>query len=158
LALCVGIALAGSELPTELIGRYRLQSRLYVRGGQPEYRFLYRERRPRLPVLRDGVVTLARWGNGCRTSRVLPRTGWTWKTSVDAGYWARSGAVPVVIPATYGLERRGVWFGIRTGIRGLLVPDEHGCAVCYMLCEEPTHYYRVMTGARWMPILVDQVI
>jgi hypothetical protein len=28
-----------------------------------------------------------------------------------------------------------VWFRIRQAIRGLLVPDEHGVAVAYMICE-----------------------
>ena len=52
-----------------------------------------------------------------------------------------------------GLERRGVWYLIETGIRGLLVPDERGWAVCYMVCEPATHYYRVMTGSERMPVL-----
>ena len=40
-------------------------------------------------------------------------------------------------PATLGLGR-GVWFRIRQGIRGLLVPDERGIAVAYMICELST--------------------
>ena len=40
---------------------------------------------------------------------------------------------------------RGVWFRIRQGIRGLLVPDERGIAVVYMICEPASHYYQVMT-------------
>jgi hypothetical protein len=59
-----------------------------------------------------------------------PRTGWTWEASIREGRWQGSGAVPVDIPANYGLERRGVWFLIETGIRGLLVLDEQGWAVC----------------------------
>lgn len=156
--MCFGIALAGSELPTEWVGRHGLEGRLHVRGGQPEYRFLYREPRSRLPIVRDGVLRLARWGNATRRSLVLPRTGWTWRESVEKGLWARSGGVFVDIPASYGLERRGVWYAIETGIRGLLVPDEHDRAVCYMICEPASHYYRVMTGSDRMPMFIGQTI
>lgn len=54
-----------------------------------------------------------------------------------------------------GLER-GVWFHIRQGIRGLLVPDEHGREAVYLICEPASHYYRVMTRSRWMPVLIAQ--
>ena len=62
------------------------------------------------------------------------------------------------IPASYGLERRGVWFLIEVGIRSLLMPDERGMAVCYMICEPASHYYRIMTGSARMPVLIDQRI
>lgn len=75
-----------------------------------------------------------------------------------SGGWRGSGAIPVDIPASYGLERRGVWYLIEVGIRGLLVPDERGSAVVYMLCEPSSHYYRVMTGAERMPVFIDQRI
>lgn len=72
--------------------------------------------------------------------------------------WARSEAVPVDIPASFGLERRGVWYAIEVGIRGLLVPDEYGRAVAYMICEPASHYYRVMTGSERMPVFIGQRI
>jgi hypothetical protein len=156
--VCLGIAVAGSELPTELIGRHGLERRLYVRGERQEYRFLFRDRRPCLPIWRDGQLQVVRWGNGRGQSRSLPRTGWTWLESIREGRWRGSGAIPVDIPASYGLERRGVWYLIEIGIRGLLVPDERGIAVCYMICEPSTHYYRVMTGSERMPVLIDQRI
>ncbi len=55
-----------------------------------------------------------------------------------------------------GLER-GVWFRIRQGIRGLLVPDEAGAAVVYMICEPASHYYQVMTSPSRMPVLIDEL-
>jgi hypothetical protein len=58
----------------------------------------------------------------------------------------------------YGLDGRGVWFLIEVGIRGLLVPDVHGKAVVYVISEPASHYYRVMTGERRMPVLVRQRI
>ena len=157
-AVCIGIALTRSELPTELIGRYNLMERQHLRGSTPEFRFLYRDRRPRLPVVRDGVLQLAKWGNRDGRSRFLPRTGWTWRESVEAGLWAEAGAVPVDVPASFALERRGVWYVVEVGIRAVLVPDEFGTAVCYLICEEASRYYRVMTGADRMPMLIGQRI
>ena len=52
----------------------------------------------------------------------------------------------------------GVWFRIQQGIRGLLVPDERGLAVVYMICEPASHYYQVMTRSRRMPVLIEQRI
>ena len=113
-------------MPTELAGRKDLSRRLYGRGDKPEYRFLYRHIQPRLPIWRDGQFQIVRWGNGRRQSRKLPRTGWTWQATLTEGGWAGTEAVPVDIPPSSGLERRGVWFLIEVGIRGILVPMRTG--------------------------------
>jgi hypothetical protein len=155
--MCVGVSLAWSELPTELIGRYGLERRAHERGGGREAWFLYRERRPKLPIWRDGRLQIVRWGNGRGQSRFLPRTGWTWLSTVRGGGWQNTGAIPVDIPASFGLDR-GRWYTIREGIRGLLVPDERGLAVAYMICEPSTHYYRIMTGCDRMPVLIGEMI
>jgi hypothetical protein len=155
--MCYGVALAGCEIPTELAVHPGLPRRAFARGKQEEFRFLYSDRRPCLPVVRDGRLFLARWGNGRRQSRFLPRTGWTWLETVHQGGWQNSGAIAVEIAATLGLER-GRWYRIRQGIRGLLVPDERGLAVVYMLCEPSSHYYKIMTGSDRMPVLIDQRI
>lgn len=155
--MCSGIALAWSELPTELIRRHGLDRRAHERGGEREARFLFRDRAPRIPIWRDGRLQVVRWGNGRGESRFLPRTGWTWKMSVDEGLWQNAGAIPVDIPATLGMER-GVWYRIRQGIRGLLVPDERGIAVAYMICEPSSHYYQVMTRSDRMPVLIEERI
>src|SRR5262245_22581215 len=110
--MCAGIALAWSELPTELIGRHGLERRAHHRGGEREVRFLYRDRVPRLPVWRDGRLQVVRWGNGRGQSRFLPRTGWTWLETIRDGGWRGLDAVPVDIPATLGYER-GVWYRVR---------------------------------------------
>src|SRR3954451_7952001 len=140
--MCYGIALARSSLPEELVRGHRLP--LFDRGGEQEVQFHFRDRSPRLPIWRDGRLHLVRWGNGRGQSRTLPRTGWTWLSTIREGYWRGSGAVPVEIPAAAGLEG-GVGFLLARGIRGLLVPDERGLAVAYMVCEPSSHYYRVMT-------------
>jgi hypothetical protein len=79
-------------------------------------------------------------------------------TTIQEGWWKGTGAISVDIPASYGLERRGVWYLVEQGIRGLLVPDERGFAVVYMICEPSSHYYRIMTGSPRMPVLIDQRI
>ncbi|WP_231749927.1 hypothetical protein [Tautonia plasticadhaerens] len=145
-------------MPTELIGRPGMAHRRYLRGERDEYRFLYRERWPALPIWRDGRLQVVRWGNGRGQSRSLPRTGWTWLRTIEEGGWRGIESVPVEIPASFGLERRGVWYLIETGFRGLVVPDERGWAVAYMLCEPASHYYRIMTGSDRMPVLIDQRI
>jgi hypothetical protein len=155
--MCVGISLAWSSFPTELIGRFGLSRLAFERGGEREILFLYRDRAPRLPVWRDGQLQVVRWGNGRGKSRFLPRTGWTWLETVEQGGWQGTGAIPVDIPATMGFER-GRWYAIREGIRGLLVPDEKQRAVVYMLCEPSSHYYRVMTGSPRMPVFIDERI
>jgi hypothetical protein len=53
---------------------------------------------------------------------------------------------------------QGVWYRVRQGIRGLLVPDERGIAVAYMICEPATHYYRIMTRNGRMPVLIQERI
>jgi hypothetical protein len=119
--------------------------------------FLARDRRPRLPVWRDGRLQVVRWGNSRGQSRFLPPTCWTWLETINEGGWRGMDAIPVDIPATLALER-GVWYRVRQGIRGLLVPDERGAAVAYMICEPSSHYYQVMTRSPRMPVLIEERI
>lgn len=154
--MCTGIALRWGELPLHLCRRHDLARRAYDRGGEAEAQFLYRDHDPVLPVWHEGQLLIVRWGNRRRRGR-LPYTGWTWRTTVEAGGWGPYGAEPVDIPANYGLEK-GVWFRIRQGVRGLLVRDDDDTPCVYMICERPTRYYRVMTRSDRMPVLIDEVI
>jgi hypothetical protein len=155
--MCDGIALARSELPTELIGRHGLDRLSYTRGGEPEFRFLHRHERPQLPIWRDGQLQVARWGNGLGQSRFLPRSGWTWQTSIDDGDWRNLDAVLVDIPASLALDT-GVWYRVRQGLRGLVVADERGIAVVYVICEPASHYYSIMTRNSRMPVFIMERI
>lgn len=155
--MCTGIALAASALPLELIDRHRLQGRFHDRGGEREVQFLYRQRPCLLPVWHEGQLRIVRWGTRRGEGRVLPYTGWTWRATVEAGRWAPWGAESVEIPATMALER-GVWYKVRQGLRGLIVGDERGIPVVYIICEPASHYYEVMTRSRWMPVLIDERI
>lgn len=155
--MCAGTALAWSSLPKDLIGRHALRRRVHERGGEWEIQFHYRDRIPRLPIWRAGRLQIARWGNGHGQSRFLPRTGWTWHDSIAQGAWRGLDAIPVDIPASLGLER-GIWYPLRQGIRGLLVPDERRLAVVYMICEPASHYYQMMTRSNRMPVFIEEKI
>ncbi len=152
-----GVAFALSELPAELIERHGLQRRVCARGGEPEVQFLLRDCERALPVWLDGRLQILRWGNQRGQSRNLPCTAWTWLTTLQEGGWGDRETVPVVIPASMGLDR-GVWFRIREGIRGLSVRDEEGQPIVYVLCEPASHYYQIMTRNPWMPVLVGERI
>lgn len=155
--MCTGISLGWSYLPTELKKGLKLRRRVYHRDGRREVWFLYEDREPRLPIRRDGQLQVVRWGNGRGQSRHLPRTGWTWLATIEGGYWSPTGAVPVEIAATFAYDR-GVWIHVRQGIRGILVPDERGKAVCYMICEPASHYYQNMTRNDRMPVFIGERI
>ena len=152
-----GVALAYSELPRELIEQHSLQRRVHDRGGEPEVRFLIHDAERVLPVWLDGRLQVVRWGNRRGQSPGLPCTAWARLATLEAGGWAQMGPAEVVIPAAMGLDR-GIWFQIREGVRGLVVPDEQGRPVAYVLCEPASHYYTVMTRSDWMPVLIGEQI
>jgi len=143
-------------MPTELAELREIRRRLHKRGERPEYRFRYDDRSPRLPVRRDGSLQFVRWGNLRRKSRHLPETAWTWRQEIESGLWRSSGAVLVEIPASAALDGRGVWYHVERGVQGLLVPDERGMAVAYVVCEPASHYYKNMTGSTRMAVLISQ--
>src|SRR2546423_9032670 len=124
-AMFAGVALACSELPLALTGRHGLQSRVHGRGGEAEMHVLLRDAERVLPVWLDGQLQILRWGNRRGQSRGLPCTAWTWLATLEEGGWGDRVPVPVVIPATMGLDS-GVWFRIREGIRGVSILDEEG--------------------------------
>ena len=152
--MCLAVALVGSEVPTEIAAG--LGHRLYQRGAMPEYRWYFRDRKPRLPILRDGQFSTARWGNGRGQSRLLPRRGWTTAIELKGGLFAGLTPIAVEIRASYALDGRGGWYPVFRGIRGVMVPDEHGWAVVYMLTTTSSHYYRNMTGSDRMPVFIGQ--
>lgn len=155
--MCSGVALAYSELSLPLIGACELEAHTHDRGGEKEVRFYWQAVPTLLPVWWCGKLHVVRWGNKHRAERKLPPTGWTWQETVEAGRWAELEPEPVVIPATYGLAN-GVWYRVKQGMRGLIVRDQQGAPVVFMVCEPATRYYRVMTRATWMPVLIGEVI
>jgi hypothetical protein len=142
-------------MPTEMLGLKELRRREYSRESVPEFRFSVADPWPKVPIRRFGTIQLARWGNSGGSSRALPRATLTRLTRVEAGEWARFGAVPAEVAATFWCAN-GAWCFVREGIRGVLAPDEVGRAVCYIVCEPATNSYKNMTGCRWMPVLINQ--
>ena len=142
-----------SELPLELIERYDLSKLLHERGGEKELRFFRNIRDAILPVRHAGQLLIVPWG--CR-SGTLPRSGYTWLTTVEAGGWTIYEAQEIDIPATLGLQN-GVWFRIRQGVRGLLA-EAGGHHAAYMIVEPSSYYYRIMTRSERMPVLIGERI
>jgi hypothetical protein len=87
----------------------------------------------------------------------LPPTAWARLTTLGGDCWKDREPVEVVVPASLGLDR-GVWYLVREGVRAIVVQDERGQPVAYVLVEPSTHYYKVMTRSDWMPALVGERI
>jgi hypothetical protein len=155
--MLTGVALALSEIPLDLIEQHGLMRFVHDRGGEREVQFLFRRAERLLPVLLDGRLALALWGNRRGECRRLPLSGWTWLSTVEAGGWAASGAEEVVVPATLGLDN-GVWYRIRQGVRALACPDERGLLHAFPIVSPATHFYRVMTKSDWAPCLLGETI
>ena len=155
--MCTAIALPVSDLPVELMEEYGLSARVHDRGGEKEVRFYWRANPAVLPVWWNGRLQIVKWGNKDRIERKLPPTGWTWRETVEAGKWSALEPEPVEVPAAYALMN-GVWYMVKQGVRGLLVRTRTGEPVVYLMCEPSTRYYRIMTRAEWMPVLIGEVI
>lgn len=157
--MCSGIAVHWREFPDALIDRDQLADRIVSRNGADtkEVRFLYRDRKPILPIVDNKDLIMVEWGNRDNKKSRLPRTGWCTVESLDAGKWRYLRPREVLVPACLGLEK-GVWFQIKEGIRAILVRDEAGTPHAYMITEPASHYYEVMTRHNRMPCLVDQRI
>lgn len=124
--MCDGISISWRDLPEVLVEKHRLEERAISRrdGSDREYRFVFAERNPALPVMWNGQLRILRWGNRDRWSK-LPRSGWCVKEELEAGGWAFWEPEPVEIPACYGLERGG-WYQIRQGVKGVVIRTDRG--------------------------------
>jgi hypothetical protein len=155
--MCTAIALTMSELPVALLDEAKLESRIHARGGEKEVRFDWQAVPTVLPVWWNGRLRIVRWGNRDRLEKKLPPTGWTWKDTVETGWWSALAPEPVDVLASCGFMN-GVWFRVKQGMKGLLVHDQRDKPVVFMLCEPATRYFEIMTRSRWMPCLIDEVI
>ena len=108
-----------------------------------------------LPVEQHGRLSLVPWGN----SKIegLPRTGFCKIESLEKGKWAWLQPERVKIMASLA-RTKGIWFEVRHAISGIMVRDREGNPHCYMLTQPATHYFKTMTGAERMPILLDQIL
>lgn len=81
-------------------------------------------------------------------------SGYTWLKTLEAGEWVNAEEVKIL--ATAG-TRDGIWFPIRSGIRGMLAELDGDRAV-YMLVEPSTYYFKIMTRSERMPVLIGEKI
>lgn len=79
------------------------------------------------------------------------------KESLVSGYLCHIQSKPVEIIANRALVN-GIWFQIKKGIRGILILDGKGSKRVLILTEPSTHYFKIMTRADRMPVLIDQLI
>lgn len=152
-----GISVSWRVLTMGVIEQHQLQRRAIRRtpDAEPEYRFLYRERNPVLPVW-YGELRLVSWGMPQRNSP-LPRRPTVAHESLSEGELSALEPELVEIPAEFGLDR-GIWYPIREGVQGVLVRDGDGMPVVYVVTREATHYYRVMTRNEREPLLIGETI
>lgn len=153
-----GISLSWRLLPQAVIDCHRLHDRKIQRGDKsdPEYRFLYRERGAVLPVWYGEELRICNWGNPARSSP-LPRCRVIGHENLHAGEWRELEPELVEIPATFGFDR-GIWFRITQGVQGVMVREQDGTPVIYIVTRESTHYYEVMTRNKREPILIGETI
>ncbi len=148
-----GLALPYSDVPVRLIEQHQMDRLVHDRGGEKEIRFMRQVRNAMLLIREDGQLKVLPWG--CRNGK-LPRSGFTWLSTVEAGNWGVYHARSVEIPAVFGLHN-GVWFKIQQGIQGL-VAEVDDTAAAYMIVEPSTYYYKIMTRATKMPVLIGERI
>jgi len=150
-----GLALNRCDLSDALIEQHRLMSRVTLRSasGNGEIHFLHRARPRLIPAWYQGELCVLPWG--CSVSG-FPRDGMIERDSIAEGKWQSIPFEHVVIPATLGLDR-GVWYQIREGIQGVIHRRGREAYV-FMLLEDASHYYQVMTRSDKMPVLIGERI
>ena len=155
--MCTGIAMLQAAFGPGFFEEFGLEERLAYRDGQAEVRFLFGDPIAQLPVLIENQLSIIEWGNRNDKTSKLPRTGWCRQESLEAGKWRWLSPAPVVIPASYGLEK-SVWFPIREGMCGVIVKDKQEQPHVYMLTQAASEPYHRMTGHARMPVLIGQEI
>ena len=129
----------------------------HERGGEREPQFHLRAAVPLLPAWHEGRLRIIRWGERRGGFRHLPRRRVDETGDGGVGQLVGVRAEAVDVPAALALDG-GVWFVVRQGLRGVLVPDERGGARVYVICEPASHYYAVMTRSSWMLVLIGERI
>ena len=145
--MCWGITISCRDFPESLIEESRLQDRIVIRAekAEREIQFLYRASPSVIPAWVNGELGIYDWGNLDGKDSRLPKTGWCRRETLEKGRWAWLQPESVMIPAALGKEN-GRWFQIYEGIRGILVRDSRNRPHVYMLTEDASHYYHIMTG------------
>ena len=106
--MCVGVALAISEIPVLLIEQHGLMERVHDRGGDREARFLWRAHPTVLPVWWNGRLHVVRWGNRDRRVQKLPPSGWSGEETVESGRDAPAARAPKLHPPGWAARGCGM--------------------------------------------------
>ena len=119
---------------------------IYPNPNNPEESTVVRlsSKKPLLPVEYRGQERWFPWHGFCQVE------------GLKKGQWQAMKPRLVKVQVSRG-QSNGVWFVIRQGVYALLL-EERGRQGLYILTQRSTHYYRTMTGAGRMPVLVNQVI
>jgi hypothetical protein len=151
--MCLGISVPIHEIPVAMIRQHRLAERIVQRenGAGREIQFRYLHPRRLLPVYIDSQLRILEWGNRDGHGP-LPEPGWCHNEWIESGHWQGLRPQPAMIVAAMAWER-GVWYQVKEGIKCVVVRNH-----AYMLTEPATHYYRIMTRANRMPVLIGQTI
>lgn len=113
------------------------------REGQLRVRL--KDKNPQILIEQNGALKLCRW-KGLYPLEKLQK-----------GFLQNAAANRVRVKANRAHES-GVWFAIREGIEAILLKPPHKDPELYLLTTPSTHYYKTMTGASRMPLLIGQVI
>ncbi len=108
-----------------------------------------------LPVGSSNGTFLAKWGMSFKNFTRPLRFCRT--ESLESGKWASFSPVLVEIPVSLALSM-GVWFQVRKAISGVLIENFAGDMCVFILTKPSTHYFEVMTGAKRMPVLINQIL
>lgn len=138
-----------SEFPEEIINKQNLKV------INNEIRIHFANYKAILPIFWRGNNRLVHWGN--KAISKLPRTGFCNIESLKAGKWNWLNPVPVPILASSAMVN-GTWFQIKEGIQGILLESPTRSQHVYILTTPSTHYFKTMTGADRMPVLINQLI
>lgn len=147
--MCQAIRFSKNEFPEETLQKHHLQI------IADELRIYYASSNAWLPILLHGENRLVKWGN--TKNFKLPKTGFCKKESLEAGKWQWLNPVPIAILASSALVN-GIWFQVRQGIQGVLLTSESGTQHGYIVTQPATHYFKTMTGAERMPVLINQIL
>lgn len=160
--MCDGVSILRVAIPQQLFEKYVLE-RLVRRRSQAadeELQFLFADwslKAACLPVLHHGEIEIYEWGNRQNRVRRLPANGLCSIETIGKGLWRECNPEKVTVVANFALVN-GVWFPVEHGIESLLVRDMANRPHVYLLTDQSTHYFKIMTGSNRSPVLVNQVI
>lgn len=88
--------------------------------------------------------------------KVFPWKGFCTAEAIKKGEWQNRRPKLVKLPVSRG-RSNGVYFSIRQGVYAIYIQGKSSGEL-YVLTQPSTHYYKTMTGASRMPVLINQII